>query len=140
MKDIEIKFFLLLPPLLNTNNLPLSRIYNDLDNIEEDKENPLINKFSNFDISLSSNINIKNIFSLTSSFGRVFSQEILEVLITFTNISEHEVYIKDLQIIIKIDEKPEAKTKEQKIYLDIKLPPKGVLIHRKTLYSVKFIS
>ena len=38
MKDIEIKFFRLLPPLLNTNNLPLSGIYNDLDNIEEDKK------------------------------------------------------------------------------------------------------
>ena len=140
MKDIEIKFFRLLPPLLNTNNLPLSGIYNDLDNIEEDKENPLINKFSNFDISSPTNVNIENLFSLTPSFGRVFAQETLEGLITFTNISEHEVYIKDLQIILKIDEKPETNTKEQKKYLDIKLPPEGVLIHRKTVYSVKFTS
>ena len=140
MKDIEIKFFRLLPPLLNTNNLPLSGIYNDLDNTEEDKENPLINKFSNFDLSSPTNVNIENLFSLTPSFGRVFAQETLEGLITFTNISEHEVYIKDLQIILKIDEKPETNTKEQKKYLDIKLPPEGVLIHRKTVYSVKFTS
>jgi hypothetical protein len=51
IKDIEIKFFRLLPPLLNQNNLPLNGIYNDLDNLEEDQENPLQNKFSNFDIS-----------------------------------------------------------------------------------------
>ena len=114
MKDIEIKFFRLLPPLLNTNNLLLNGIYNDLDNIEEDKENPLITQFSNFDISSSTKENIENLFSLTPSFGMVFDQETLEGLITFTNISEHEVYIKDLQIILKIDEKPETNTTEQK--------------------------
>ena len=140
IKDIEIKFFRLLPPLLNINNLPLSGIYNNIDNIEEDQENPITNKFSSFDISPPSCANINNLFSLSPSFGRVFVKEILEGLITFTNISEHEVYIKDLEIILKIDEKPETKTKEQKKILDIKLPKEGVLLYRKTVYSVKFIS
>ena len=140
IKDIEIKFFRLLPPLLNISNLPLSGVYNDLDNIEEDQENPLQNKFSNFDLSSPSNVNIDNLFSLTPSFGRVFAKETLEGLITFTNISEHEVYIKDLEITLKIDEKPETNTKEQKKLLDIKLPAEGVLIHKKTVYSVKFSS
>ena len=39
-KDIEIKFLRLLPPNLNTYNLPLNGIYNDIDNVEEDLENP----------------------------------------------------------------------------------------------------
>ena len=140
MKDIEIKFIRLLPPLLNQTNLPLSGVYNDIDNIEEDQENPLQNKFSNFEILPASNMSIDNLFSITPSFGRVFVNEILEGLITFTNVSEHEVYIKDLEITLKIDEKPETKTKEQKILLDIKLPPEGVLIHKKMVYSVKYIS
>lgn len=131
MKDIEIKFIRLLPPLLNQTNLPLSGVYNDIDNIEEDQENPLQNKFSNFEILPASNMSIDNLFSITPSFGRVFVNEILEGLITFTNVSEHEVYIKDLEITLKIDEKPETKTKEQKILLDIKLPPKVFLYIRK---------
>ena len=40
IKDIEIKFFRLLPPLFNINHLPLSGIYNDIENNEEDQENP----------------------------------------------------------------------------------------------------
>ena len=140
IKDIEIKFFRLLSPLLNTNNLPLSGIYNDIDNIEEDQENHLVNKFSSFDISPPSCVNINNLFSLSPSFGRVFVKETLEGLITFTNVSDHEVYIKDLEIVLKIDEKPETKTKEQKKILDIKLPKEGVLLYRKAVYSVKFMS
>lgn len=140
IKDIEIKFFRLLPPLLNTNNIPLSGIYNDLENIEEDQENPLQNKFSDFDLTLPTSPNIENLFSLTPSFGRVFENETLEGLITFTNISEHEVYIKDLEITLKIDERPETKTKEQKKMIDIRLPPQGVLIHKKGVHSVKFSS
>lgn len=140
IKDIEIKFFRLLPPLLNTNILPLSGIYNSLDNIEEDQENPLLNKFSNFDISPSSDVSIDNLFSLTPSFGRVFVNETLEGLITFTNVSQNVVTVKDLEVVLKIDENPETKTKEQKKILDIKLPQEGVLIHSKTVYSVKFIS
>jgi hypothetical protein len=140
IKDVEIKFFRLSPPLHNIKNIPLSGIYNDLENIEEDQENPLKNKFSNFDISSPSNVNIENILYLNPSFGRVFVNETLEGLITFTNVSEHEVYIKDLEITLKIDERPETNTKEQKQLLDIKLPAEGVLIHKKTVYSVKFSS
>ena len=140
IKDIEIKFFRLLPPLLNTTNLPLSGIYNSIDNIEEDQENLISNKFSKFDIASPSNVSIDNLFSLAPSFGRVFAKETLEGLITFTNVSEHVVCIKDLEVALKIDEKPETQTKEQKKLLDIKLPPEGVLIHSKTVHSVKFTS
>ena len=140
IKDIETKFYRLLPPLLNINNSSLNGVYNDLENVEEDQENPLQNKFSNFDISSPSCVNIENLFSLSPSFGRVFTNETLYGLIIFTNVSEHEVFIKDLQITLKIDENQKTKTKEMKKLLDIKLPSEGVLIHSKNSYSVKFIS
>ena len=66
-KDIEIKFFRLLPPKMNNKKTPLNGIYNDIDNIEEDKESSLQNKFSLFD--LTSSVNIENIFSLEPFFG-----------------------------------------------------------------------
>ena len=140
IKDIEIKFFRLLPPLFNINHLPLSGIYNDIENNEEDQENPLINKFSNFNISPLTCVNSENLFSLSPSFGRVYSNETLEGLITFTNVSEHEVYIKDLEVTLKIDENPETNTKKQNNIIDIKLPQEGVLIHKKMVYWVKFSS
>ena len=138
IKDVEIKFFRLSPPLFNVNNLPLSGIYNDLDNIEEDQENPLQDKFFNFDISSPTNVGIDNMFSLNPFFGRAFTKETLDGLITFLNVSEHEVYIKDLEITLKIDEKLESGTKEQKKIMDFKPPTEGVLIHKKTVYSIKF--
>ena len=134
IKDIEIKFFRLLPPLFNINHLPLSGIYNEIENNEEDQENPLINKFSNFNISPPTCVNSENLFSLSPSFGRVYSNETLEGLITFTNVSEHEVYIKDLEVTLKIDENPETNTKKQNNIIDIKLPQEGVLIHKKMVY------
>ena len=140
MKDIEIKFFRLLPPLFNINHLPLSGIYNDIENNEEDQESPLINKFSNFDLSPLTCVDSENLFSLSPSFGRVYSNEILEGLITFTNVSEHEVYIKDLEVTLKIDERPETNTKRQNKMIDIKLPQEGVLIHKKMVYWAKFSS
>ena len=76
---------------------------NDLENIEEDQENPFKNKLSNFDISSPSNVGIENILYLNPSFGRVFGKETLEGFIIFANASEHQVYIRDLQIILKVD-------------------------------------
>ena len=136
LKDIEIKFFRLLYPLMNDNILPLNGVYNDIDNIEEDNEHPLMNKFSSFEISPYANIT--NLFSLIPNFGRVYSKETLEGIITFSNISEHEVYIKDLEISLIIDAKPELKMRGETKNLKINLPKEGVLIHKKMVYSVKF--
>ena len=135
-KDIEIKFFRLPPPLLNNINLPLSGLYNNIDNTEEDKENPFMNKFSMFDLSTTCNIN--NLFTLTPTFGRVFSKETLEGLITFSNNSDNQVYIRDLEISLKIDANPETKTREQRRKFDIKLPAEGILMHKSMVSSVKF--
>ena len=113
-KDIEIKFLRLLPPNLNTTSLPLNGIYNDIDNIETDPDNPLENKFPNFDILSQTNISIENLFSLNQYFGKIFYKEILEGLIIFTNTSEHEVFLRNLDISLTIDEKPETRTTNKK--------------------------
>ena len=139
-KDIDIRFLRLLPPNLNASNIPLNGLYNNIDNIEEDSENILQNKFSNFNITSPTSVNIENLFSLSSLFGRVFLKEKLEGLIMFTNISNHEVVLSKLDISLTIDEKIETKTKKQKRYLDIKLPKEGVVLDKKEVYSVKFES
>ena len=139
-KDIEIKFLRLLPPNLNTSNLPLNGIYNDIDNIEEDLDNPLLNKFTQFDLVPQSFISIDNLFLLPSTFGRVFHKETLEGLIMFINTSDHEVLLKNLGILLTIDEKPETRTKRQKKVMDIKLPPEGIILEKKGVYSIKFRS
>ena len=138
IKDIEIRFFRLVPPSLNSLTLPLSGIYNDIDITETDTTHPLLNKFRNFDIASPGCVNIENLYSLTTSFGKIYANETLEGLIIFINISEHEVVIKDLEITLKIDEKPETKTKEQKKLLDAKLPPQGILIQARGCYTIKF--
>ena len=132
-KDIEIKFYRLTQPVLNNSELPLSGIYNDLGSIE-DKAFPLNNKFSNFGIS---RIGLENLFSLSPSFGKVFLNETLDGLITFSNISENFVTIKDLEISLIIEAKPETKSKDNKQILDIKLPPDGISIKPKQAHTVK---
>ena len=136
--DIEIKFMRLLPPTFNTSNLPLSGLYNDIDNIEQDADNPLQNKFSKFSLSPSSFVNIDNMFSFSSYFGRVFHKEKLEGLILFINLSDHEVTLQKVEVTLTIDEKPETKTKSHSKILDIKLPKEGVKLGPKEVYTMKF--
>ena len=136
-KDIEIKFFRLLPPKINNIKTPLNGIYNNIDNIEEDTESSLQNKFSFFD--LTSSVNIENIFSFEPFFGRAFHKEKLEGLILFINTSDHDVLLTGLDVSLIIDERNETKTKKQKRFLDIKLPKGGVELKGKEVYSVKFV-
>ena len=138
-KDIEIKFFRLLPPKMNNMTIPLSGIYNDIDNIEEDTENPIQNKLSLFDLPSPTSVNIENIFSLEPYFGRVFHKEKLEGLILFINTSDHDVLLTRLDISLSIEERHETKTKKQKKFLDIKFPKEGVQLKGKEVYSVKFV-
>ena len=140
-KDIDIKFFRLLPPYLNRINIPLSGLYNDIDNIEYAEEDPkysLVNKFSNFDLMDQTSVNMENLFSLSSVFGRVFYKEKLEGLLMFTNISDHQVLLYRLEITLTIDEKAETKTKKQIKTLNIALPSQGVVLNKREVYSVKF--
>ena len=131
-KEIEIKFYRLSLPLFNDSNQPLSGIYHNIESIE-DKNFPLKNIFSNFDVSR--NISIDNLFTLSSSFGKVFLNEKLDGLITFSNISENFITIKDLEISIIVESKPDSKPNKK--ILDIRLPPDGVQIKPKQAHTVK---
>ena len=129
-KDIEIKFYRLSQPSLNISNFPLSGIYQNLDSIE-DKGALLKNKFSNFDIT---RMGIDNLFTLSSSFGKVFLGEKLDGLITFSNTSDNFVVIKDLEIFLLIEALNEEKNNKK--ILDIKLPPDGIIIKPKQGHTV----
>ena len=132
-KDIEIKFYRLCLPTFNNSNHPLSGLYHNMEELE-DKKSPLKNLFSTFGISR--NISIDNLFTLSSSFGKVFLNEKLDGLIIFSNTSENFITIKDLEISIIIESKPDSKGKEKQV-LDIKLPPDGVQIKPKQAHTVK---
>ena len=137
-KEVEIKFFRLLPPNLSSFS-SLSGIYHNIDSTES-PESILENKFSNFDINTESSFTTQDLFSFLPYFGRIFHKEILEGLLTFKNKAEHEVTLKSLEVSVIIDEKPETKTKYQKNILDIKLPKEGVILDKGEVYSVKFSS
>ena len=137
-KEVEIKFFRLLPPNLSSFS-SLSGIYHNIDSVES-PETILENKFSNFDINTESSFTTQGLFSFLPYFGRIFHKEILEGLLTFKNKAEHEVTLKSLEVSVMIDEKAETKTKYQKNILDIKLPKEGVILDKGEVYSVKFSS
>jgi hypothetical protein len=127
-KDIDIKFTRLSKPILNTIDLPLSGLYNDINN-KEFSNFPLKNKFKNFGISSPDHIGLENIFQLNNSFGRLLTEEILEGLIILTNISNKEITILNLEITFNVEEiktekeKNKEKNKEkQKKTLPINLP------------------
>ena len=125
-KDIEVKFHRLTCPSFNTYYIPLSGLYNPIDNIESE-EYALNNKFKNFDLSSNQCTNIENLLGINNPFGKIFTNEELEALLTFANICEHEVIIKDLKITIKNDDKLDKKKSKEQIF-DIKLPNNYVSI------------
>ena len=137
-KEVEIKFFRLVPPILTTSP-PLSGIYHNINSIE-DSECILENKLLNFGINLQTPCSNQNIFFLSPNFGRIFHKENLEGLLTFKNKSEHEITLKSLEVNMVIDERTETKTKKQKNILDIKLPKEGVILDKGEVYSLKLIS
>ena len=134
-RDIDIKFHRLTSPSFNTNYIPLSGLYNPIDNIES-KKYELNNKFKNFDLSSNQCTNIENLLGINNPFGKIFTTEQLEALLTLANICEHEVIIKDLKISIKNDDKlDKRKSKEQ--VLDIELPNNYITIPPYKGYTLK---
>ena len=101
--DYNIMFYRLRAPTLNSLFLPLSGLYNPIDNIESN-EFIINNKFKCFDIP-NQFVNIENLFGLTSNSLKIFINESFEGLIIIVNKSEHEFSIKDLNIVITIDDK-----------------------------------
>ena len=134
-REVEIKFFRLLPPVLSS--FPsLSGIYHNIDTIE-DPEYILDNKYSNFNINIQTPYSINNSFSLSQNFGHVYHKELLEGLLTFKNKAVHEITLQSLEVSIIIDEKPDTKTKGQNITLDLKFPKEGVILDKGEVYSLK---
>lgn len=140
-KDIECKFLRLTFPSLNSLSLPLSGVYNNLDNTFESSEFPLKNKFKHFDLPSPECVNMENLFSISTSFGKIYTKEQLIGLIILSNISDHEITIKEIKLTLKIDSKEKAennnKEKEKELIPEGKFPKNGILIGPKKSYSVK---
>ena len=130
---LEIKFYRLTSPLFNYSNIPLSGLYNPLDNIES-KEFILNNKFKNFDLSSTDFINTENLLSITNNqCEKILIEEKMETLLTFINTSKEEITIKDLKITLKSEEK---KSKNWEKPLDVKLNENQIKISPKKSYSI----
>lgn len=114
-KDINITFTRLLKPILNNIDLPLSGIYNNMNN-NEFPNFPLKNKCKNFGICPPEHFGIENLFQLNTSVGRLLTEEKIEGLIILTNISSRDVTIINLEISINYDEKKESKEKNNDEY------------------------
>ena len=132
-KDIEIKFHRLLLPSSNVLNTTLCGVYNPIDNIES-PEFSLINKFKDFDIPSNKTPNIQNLFSINQSFGDIFINEQLEALITFINISENIILIKDINVVL---ERYYNILKNMNQPIDIQLPNDSSIILPKKGYTIK---
>ena len=132
-KDIEIKFHRLLLPSSNVLNTTLCGVYNPIDNIES-PEFSLINKFKDFDIPSNKAPNIQNLFSINQSFGDIFINEQLEALITFINISENIILIKDINVVL---ERYYNILKNMNQPIDIQLPNDTSIILPKKGYTIK---
>ena len=128
-KDIEIKFLRLNKPTEDILNFPLSGLYQDT-NKTETNEIQFFNKFSNFGIT-DNYLGIDNLFSLNTTFGKIFLNERLDGLIIFSNKSDNDIIMKDLEIIIIIKEKEQKKTLNQR------LPPEGIKLPKRQSYTIK---
>lgn len=131
-KDIELKFHRLGTPNLNNLCLPLSGLYNPIDN-EESSEYVLKNKFRIFDVSPNNFLNIENLLTINNNFGRICINEQLEGFLMFENKADYEVKIKIIDISIKLDEnKSNAKQP-----LEIDIPKSMIIIQSKRAYALK---
>ena len=135
-KEIEIKFYRLLPPKL-ISSYPLNGLYHNINSIES-SEHMLDNKFSKFDF-IESQFCGENLFSLSPNFGRALHKEKLEGFLTYKNISNHEITIKSLDVYLIIDERPETKTKQQNFIFNIIFPKEGVILDKGEVYHVKIM-
>ena len=102
-KDIELKFHRLGPPSLNSLCLPLSGLYDPLDN-EQSSEYSLKNQFKNYDLSPNNFVNIENLLTINNSFGKLLVNQTLQGLLTFINKSDNEITIKNIKMKMRLDD------------------------------------
>ena len=140
-EDIEIKFTRLSKPILNNIDLPLSGLYNDINN-QEFSNFPLKNKFKNFGLSSPDFMGTENLFLLNNSFGKLLTEEIIEGLVILTNMSNREITLFNLEISFNYEEKKAEKNNNNEKYqktLSINLPgpDNSLLFLPKKTYSIK---
>ena len=146
-KCIDIKFFRIQPPIQNTSTLPLNGTYTDIDsqlklnqnNIQNTPETtPNPDEEKSFYDSKNNFFSEENLFSLDSYFGKIFTNETLEGIIAFNNISQNDLLLRDLQITLKTDEKYENKNKDITSVMNFTFPSEGIKIGPGETYTVKF--
>ena len=135
-KDIDIKLYRLTPPSLDTINIPLSGLYNPIDNIESSYYS-LNNKLKNFDISSNKCVNIENLLGFNTVFGRTYKNEYLELIICLLNISDHEVIVKDLKVTVKNEDKANKKKYLEQSTETSLLPNNSVTIPPNKGHTIK---
>ena len=129
-QDIDINFTRLLKPKFNNLDLPLSGLYNDINNIESPNF-PLKNKFNNFTTSTGGGLGLENLFLLKNSFEKLITEETLEGLIILTNNSKRDVIIKNLEISLNFETHQRT--------LSIPLPDRDntLFLSKNKSYSIK---
>ena len=129
-QDIDINFTRLLKPKFNNLDLPLSGLYNDINNIESPNF-PLKNKFNNFTTSAGGGLGLENLFLLKNSFEKLITEETLEGLIILTNNSKRDVIIKNLEISLNFETHQRT--------LSIPLPDRDntLFLSKNKSYSIK---
>ena len=139
LQDIEIKFTRLTKPLMNNLDLPLSGLYNDINN-KEYQNFPLKNKFKNFGVSYPDYIGANNIFQLNSSFGKLLEGETIEGLVILTNNSDRDITINNLEIVLNLEEEGKSINNEnmkKTIPILFPGPDNSLLLEPKNSYSIK---
>ena len=131
-KDIELKFHRLGPPSINSLYLPLSGLYDPLDN-EQSSEYSLNNQFKNFDLSPNNFVNIQNLLSINNNFGKLLVNETLQGLLTFINKSDNEITIKNLKMKMRIDDY-RCRVDQP---LEVEIPNNPIAIPSKKSYTIK---
>ena len=127
-KDIDIRFLRLSQPLLNTFSTPLSGSYSS-QNLKQDSNFPLLkNKFADFNVVDPGEINSENLFILNTAFGKIYSTEYLEAIISFVNVADFEISLTKLNITLRVCKKPETNAKEMERNVPIELPNKKVTL------------
>ena len=129
-KDIDINFIRLSKPEINTLDIPLSGIYNNIDN-NEYPNYPLKNKFKNFTTTLNGGLGAENLFLLKNTFDKLITEEFLEGLIILSNNSTRDVIIKNVEISLIFE--------TQQKTLTISLPDKDntLFLSPNQSYSIK---
>ena len=129
-KDIDINFIRLSKPEINTLDIPLSGIYNNIDN-NEYPNYPLKNKFKNFTTTLNGGLGAENLFLLKNTFDKLITEEFLEGLIILSNNSTRDIIIKNVEISLIFE--------TQQKTLTISLPDKDntLFLSPNQSYSIK---